>query len=255
MLPLTSLRTNPNLPADETPSPLLSRSKLYDRLAQEYYLPCRGSRAITRDYLLGVESDRYFRVENRDMKLFLAEVSPKTLKRSLCTHNREVAEKVDALLREHGLPCLGFGQGLLPDSKWLTEVARYVDPRNAAGLFEEECGGTKKRKDIDSTRVLEVKRRVEKILLVDTGLLAKRHMNEGLSELWTWQKRLKAKEGELREVTARGRVLAKEIEEGRTQVRVMLNSLSELVVEELEKAEGDNGVEKKEKRRVKAREA
>lgn len=50
-------------------------------------------------------------------------------------------------------------------------------------------------------------------------------------------------------------MLAKEIEEGRTQVRVMLNNLSELVVEELEKAEGDNGVEEKEKRRVKAREA
>ena len=135
----------------------LSRPKIYSLLAEDYYLPHKACRAITRDYLVGVYTGKYFRVKLEDLKKFTASLTPKLMKRIVHTTNQEVVEKVDALLKEHKLSPLGFKGGLLPDSEWLSQVARFIDPCNAADLFDLPVCKPEEGKEIDSNRVLMAK--------------------------------------------------------------------------------------------------
>ena len=162
-------------PVDE-PTDLkdLSRSKIYKLLAEDYYLPEKTCRAITRDYLIGIHTGQYFRIRLPDLKRFMADITPKLLKRTAHTTNHEVVEKLNALLKENNLLTLGFRNGNLPDSEWLNQVARYIDPCNAADLFEHPVCRPDEGKGIDSNRVLQAKKAAEKKMLGDSGLMGKR---------------------------------------------------------------------------------
>ena len=113
----------------------------------------------------------------------MTDITPKLLKRSAYTTNHEVVEKLNALLKENNLLTLGFKNGNLPDSEWLNQVARYIDPCNAADLFEHPVCRPDEGKGIDSNRVLQAKKAAEKKMLGDSGLLGKREVVEEVREL------------------------------------------------------------------------
>jgi hypothetical protein len=240
---------------DEPPSlKNLSRSKIYKLLAEEYYLPERTCRAITRDYLIGVHTGQYFRIKLQDLKRFMADITPRLLKRTVHTTNHETVEKLNALLRENSLPSLGFKNGNLPDSEWLSQVARFIDPCNAADLFEHPVCRPEEGKEIDSNRVLLAKKAAEKKMLGDCGLLGKREVMEEVRELWEAQKRLKSRESELEQLKTRGNELLKKIEQDKGDVEGRLTQTTETVLRRLEGEEGRKGDEEERKRRQKMRE-
>jgi hypothetical protein len=251
MYPQTQLPTNTR----DEPHSLkdLSKSKIYHQLAEEYYLPDRACRAISRDYLVGVHTNKYFRVKLSDFKKFTADLTPRMMKRATHTTNQEIVEKLEALLKEYKLSPLGFKGGLLPDSEWLSQVARLIDPCNAADLFELPVCKPEEGKEIDSNRVLMAKKVAEKKMLGDSGLLGKRGVVEEVRELWESQKRLKSREQELEGLKSRGRELTEKVERDKQEVETRLIKTTETLLGRLDRAEGRKEQEDKEKRRQKVR--
>jgi hypothetical protein len=240
---------------DEPPSLKdLSKSKIYKQLAEEYYLPDRACRAISRDYLVGVHTGKYFRAKLLDFKKFTADLTPRLMERTTHTTNQEMVEKLEALLKEHKLFPLGFKGGLLPDSEWLSQVARFIDPCNAADLFNLPVCKPEEGKDIDSNRVLMAKKAAEKKMLGDSGLLGKRGVMEDVKELWESQRRLNSREQELESLKNRGRDLLEKVEKDKQEVETKLIKTAEIVLERLESADGNQQQEQKEKRRQRVRE-
>ena len=217
MNPQAHSKTNPVTEPSQLKD--LSRLKIYKLLAEEYYLPEKTCRAITRDYLIGIHIGHYFRIRLPDLKRFMADITPKLLKRTVHTTNHEAMEKLNVLLRKNSLLTLGFKNGNLPDSEWLSQIARYIDPCNAADLFEHQICKPEEGKGIDSNRVLQAKKAAEKKLLGDSGLQGKREVVEEVRELWESQKRLRGKENELELLKTRGAELMKKIEQDKALER------------------------------------
>ena len=252
MNPQAHSKTNPS--NEPTLLKDLSRSKIYKQLAEDYYLPEKTCRAITRDYLVGIHTGQYFRIRLLDLKRFMADITPKLLKRTVHTTNHEAVEKLNALLKENSLPTLGFKNGNLPDSEWLSQVARYIDPCNAADLFEHPVCKPEEGKGIDSNRVLQAKKAAEKKMLGDNGLLGKREVVEEVRELWEAQRRLRSKESELELLRTRGSELMRKIEQDKVEVEGKLTQTTELVLRALERKEGEKGEEEEKKRRQRVKE-
>jgi hypothetical protein len=232
----------------------LSRSTIYKMLAEEYFLPERTCRAITRDYLVGVHTGQYFRIKLQDLKRFMADITPRLMKRTVYTTNHETVEKLNALLRENSLPTLGLRNGNLPNTEWLNQVARFIDPCNAADLFEHPVCRPDEGKGIDSNRVLQAKKTAEKKMLGDSELLGKREVIEEVRELWEAQKRLRSRESEFEQLKARGTELLKKIEQDKGDVEGRLTQTTETVLRALEKKEGENGEAEERKRRQRVKE-
>lgn len=113
----------------------LSKSQLYMQLAEEYHLPSKNSKGVNREYLVRVFQAQVLRVEVRDFKLFMAELTPIQLKKSPFVNLSDVYERMNVLLREIGHPPFGFSHGLLPEEKWLLGIVRFVDRANILGAF------------------------------------------------------------------------------------------------------------------------
>jgi hypothetical protein len=219
----------------------LSRSKIYKLLAEEYFIPNPTCRAISRDYLIGVHTGKYFRVRLPTLKKFMVDMTPSLMKKTVHTTNHEIVEKLEALLKEHGLAPLGFKKGNLPDSEWLDKMARFIDPCNAADLFEHPVCRPDEGKEIDSNRVLIAKKAAEKKMLGDTGLLGKREVMEEVRELWEAQKKLKSRQVELELLRTRGTELVRNIEKENGEVETRLTKTTETVLRRLEGKEGGKG--------------
>jgi hypothetical protein len=240
---------------DEPPSLKdLSKSKIYKQLAEEYYLPDKSCRAISRDYLVGVHTNKYFKVKLSDFKKFTADLTPRLMERTTHTTNQEMVEKLEALLKEYKHSPLGFKVGLLPDSEWLSLVARLIDPCNAADLFKLPVCKPEEGKEIDSNRVLMAKKAAEKKMLGDNGLLGKREVIVEVRELWESQKRLKSREQELETLKNRGRKLEEKVEKDKQEVEMKLIKTTETVLGRLKRGEESLVQEEMEMKRQRVRE-
>jgi hypothetical protein len=212
----------------------LSKAKLYQQLAEQYLLPNLRSRAITRDYLIGVHTGKYFRVSLSDIHKFQADITPKLMKKALFVNVAETIQKVDALLLENDRPKLGFMKGYMPDTQWLYQVARFVDPCNVTAIFQypiKEPGAS----TISSEKVLMAQQAAEKALLGDNGLLGKRHIMDSLRELCDKQRQLKCRERELNLLDKKGEKLLEKIKNDRLEVERSLISSSRTILSELNK--------------------
>ena len=67
----------------------LSKAKIYQQLAEQYLMPNPKSRAITRDYLIGVFTGKYFRVSLSDIHKFKAAITPRHMKKALYVNTAE----------------------------------------------------------------------------------------------------------------------------------------------------------------------
>ena len=114
----------------------LSKKQLYLKLSDEYYLPSLRSQGMTRRYLLKVLNNQVFRAHAISVKRCLAE-----LKNSQLTKFKEVNvaisyQRIDNMLKEMNLPCLGFEAHETPEASWLYALARYLDPyKITAGIL------------------------------------------------------------------------------------------------------------------------
>ena len=182
----------------------LSKPKIYDLLAEKYFLPQKESRAITRDYLLKVYSGKCLRIGLKEMGLFKAKITPKLMKRLKYLTGADATLKLNSLLRERGELELGFTTESMPDNTWLFHTARYLDPSDTAGLFKYPLKMPDQSEGV-SDKVLLAQQAAEKMILIDPGLLGKRYLVEGLMEMSETDRRLKHKKRQLSqlEVVAR----------------------------------------------------
>ena len=136
--PNQMIKRSPQVHNQDEPEALKSLSKhsLYKMLSADYFLPPRDSRGVSRTYLVGVYTHKYFRVGNIELKKFMAELTPFELKKAVFIIKAETHYKVEQLLRETGKNELGFKSGLIPDDVWLYQMARYIDKYNTADIFE-----------------------------------------------------------------------------------------------------------------------
>lgn len=121
----------------------LEKKPVYDMLAVLYCLPPYGSRAVTREYLIGVHRGDFFRVRQAELRQFEVDLTPALTKRNGDPNNALLVKKLGVLLAAKGLQPLGFDATDPPDTvgaahqNWLFRIARFVDPTNLAELFEK----------------------------------------------------------------------------------------------------------------------
>lgn len=231
---------------------VLSKTKIYQQLAEKYLIPNPKSRAITRDYLIGVFTGKYFRVSLSDIHKFNADITPRHMKKALYVNIAETVQKVDAILREAKQAQLGFTMNYMPDTVWLYQVARFVDPCNATGIFKCPV-----RYPINSTmnsdKVLMAQQAAEKALLEDYGILGKRHIMDSLQEMCNVQKQLSCRQRELDCVEKKRVSLVDKIKADKVEVENRLEATTVIVLSEINQTierEISRGSEEEERRRV-----
>jgi len=116
----------------------LSKNQLYDRVVAMYFLPPFLSRGVTREYLLGVLNNEYFRVTHNEIKHFEVDLTKQQTAKATCLNNALVVKKMNLLLRDQGRRPLGFTEYEVPESAWLFRIARFVDQTNLMELFQRE---------------------------------------------------------------------------------------------------------------------
>ena len=122
---------------DEGPdTKTLSKRQLYDQLNKTYKLPPLNGRNVNRKYLLKVYRNQVYRVTNREYKYFEVELTQERLKKAVSLNSALVVKKLNILLGVKGEHELGFTQQNLPETDWLVQVAKYIDPTNILELFE-----------------------------------------------------------------------------------------------------------------------
>ena len=119
----------------------LDKRELYNMLAHRLYLPPLTSRGVTRDYLLKVHREQYFRVPLLELKHFEVELTPAMMKRVGLQNNALLMKKLNALLVSRKQKELGF-ETFDPPDEVDTVQAGMALPRS------------KVHRPVQSTRVL-----------------------------------------------------------------------------------------------------
>ena len=116
----------------------LSKQKLYNMLAENWFLPSVDSKGACRGYLLRVHRNEVFRVSNREFKTFEVNVSPAHLKKNGLTCLGHLVGRLNRLLTSRGERPLGFPAHVVPEESWLIKVARKIDQHNILEFFQRE---------------------------------------------------------------------------------------------------------------------
>lgn len=183
---------------DDEPAEIreLTKKALHERLSQDYFLPPNHARGITRVYLVGVYTGRYYRVGLFDMQRFMAELTSQHMRKAPHINSNDVKAKVEVLLREHNLPQLGYPVGVIPEEGWLLQVARMLDQTNCTAIFMDPIPNPD-QPDILTTRMHTAKMNAERIELRTPGLLADPKIFREIEAIWNCHKRLTNKRREV----------------------------------------------------------
>ena len=200
----------------------LGKKALYEMLSNQYYLPDGLSKGVNRRYLVGVFTQENWRVDLLEHKRFLAELTPDQLKKVPIYNSTDAYQKMNALLRERGQREFGFGEGVIPEDKWLVNVARYIDQSNISALFMQALPNAVAQES-ESNRMMRAKRAAEDFLLGAGRLLERNQIYNGVKEIWETQKRLNNKQKELEALENQARAVLAKItaERGTLQSNVM----------------------------------
>ena len=114
----------------------LEKRELFDMVAAVWFLPPYSSKGVTRDYLLKVNRNTVFRVNNNELKRFEVELSREAQKKIGTINNALLVRKLNILLHAQGRMELGFTEYEIPESNWLHKVARFIDQTNLLEIFE-----------------------------------------------------------------------------------------------------------------------
>lgn len=201
----------------------LSKHSLYKMLSAKYFLPPRNSRGVSRTYLVGVYTHKYFRIEHIEMKRFMVELTPNLLKKTIHTTKAETHYKIEQLLRETGMKELGFKSGLIPDGVWLYQMARYIDQYNAADIFEYSLSNPI-NPNANSHKVLVAKKMAEKEEFMDRGIFKDKEIYSKIKELHDSHKRLVSRNLELDYLRKYAQMLMEKIETDKKIVETTLSN-------------------------------
>lgn len=113
----------------------LNKHSLYNLLADQFLLPPLESRGVNRIYLVGVYTNRNYRVPIMDYKRFEAELTAAQTKKTALVNLGYILRKLNRLLAERGENNLGFADYVVPEEAWLCKIARYVDRKNLMEFF------------------------------------------------------------------------------------------------------------------------
>ena len=95
---------------EESETKNLEKKEIYDMLLHKYYLPPYSSRGVTREYLLKVYHDKYYRVLLLELKHFEVELTTKMTRRIGIQNNGLLVKKLNFLLSSKNMNPLGFDE-------------------------------------------------------------------------------------------------------------------------------------------------
>ena len=133
------LHDNQPLPEEGADTRNLSKSALYDRVAEVYCVPPYSSRGVTREWLLGVLNHTFFRVENEVIRIFEFGLTRAQQKKVGITNNALLVKKLNRLLESQNNRWLGFTEHDVPEQNWLYRITRFVDQNNLLEFFQMPC--------------------------------------------------------------------------------------------------------------------
>lgn len=128
----------------------LTKHAIYKLLSNEFLLPAKDSRAVTRGYLSAVYRNEVFRVNRVDILTFEARLTTEDLVRTSFSCLLTSIDRLSRLLELQNHRGLGFRGSSLPDECWLYRIARFVDAYNLLGLFRRRIPNAP-RPDIDAS--------------------------------------------------------------------------------------------------------
>jgi hypothetical protein len=206
----------------------LTKKALHERMSQEYFLPPNSARGVTRAYLVGVYTRRYYRVGLFDMQRFMAELTPTHMKKAPYINSNDIKAKVQVLLREHELLPLGYPDGVIPEEGWLLQIARMLDQTNTTSIFTTAIPNPE-RHDTLTSRMHVAKVNAETFLLRQPGYLADPRMFAHIESIWNSHKRLANKRREVLALEATMREMLQRQEEEATRLTAHLNEAANLL--------------------------
>lgn len=113
----------------------LSKSKLYDLMARDFFIPSRECRCVSRVYLVQVFQGTVFRVQHFELLNFELNLSIDEKVKSMHFNIGALKEKADALLVLLDRLPFGFPRSLNPEENWFSRILRMVDPWNILAGF------------------------------------------------------------------------------------------------------------------------
>ena len=100
---------------EESETKNLEKKEIYDMLVHKYYLPPYSSRGVTREYLLKVHHDKYYRISLLELKHYEVELTTKMTRRIGIQNNGLLVKKLNLLLSSNNMKPLGFDEYNPPD--------------------------------------------------------------------------------------------------------------------------------------------
>ena len=216
---------NPNEPAEIRG---LNKKELHEFLHETWHLPPYNARGITRAYLVQVHTNQVFRVNDVEIKQFLANLTKKMIKKVPLINSTDVKAKVEMMLSELGLPPLGYPPNIIPDETWLLNVARFMDRSNIAAIFKRDIPNSDPL-DILSTRMKAAKVNCEQYLLRADGLLTHPDVFCAVNAIFLSHKRLNNKKAEVQALQARLQVANRQLQEERVRLQSYLEQAATTV--------------------------
>lgn len=216
---------NPNEPVEIRG---LNKKELHEFMHETWHLPPHNARGVTRAYLVQVYTNQVFRVNDVELKRFLADLTKKMVKKVPLINSTDVKAKVEMILRELGLPPLGYPANIIPDETWLLNVARYVDRSNIAAIFKKDIPDSEPL-DIPTTRMKVAKVNCEHYLLRGDGLINHPEVFHSVQNIFLSHKRLNNKNSELQALQARLQLATRQLQEERVHLQNYLESAATTV--------------------------
>lgn len=223
--PEANAEGNPNEPAEIRG---LNKKELHEYMHETWHLPPYNARGVTRAYLVQVYTGRVFRVNDVELKQFLANLTKKMVKKVPFINSTDVKAKVEMILQELGLPPLGYPPNIIPDETWLLNVARYVDRSNIAAIFKKDIPNSDPL-DITTTRMKTAKVNCEQYLLRGDGLLSHPEVFHAVTNIFQSHKRLNNKNAEVQALQARLQLATRQLQEERVHLQSYLETAATTV--------------------------
>lgn len=216
---------NPNEPPEIRG---LNKKELHEYLHERWHLPPHNARGVTRDYLVKVHLNQVFRINDVELKQFLANLTKKMTKKVPLINSTDVKAKVEMMLSELALPPLGYPPNIIPDETWLLNVARFMDRTNIAAIFKKDIPDSEAL-DIPTARMKAAKVNCERYLLTADGLLHHTDVFEAVKAIFYSHKRVNNKNSEVQALQARLQVANRQLQEERVRLQGYLEQAATTV--------------------------
>jgi hypothetical protein len=113
-----------------------TKAQIYSTLNNQYLLPAKDSRGVSKRYLARVHSNEVFRVGKIAILQFEATLVPEDVQKHNFLNVSIMVARLNQLLQLLHLPQLGFDAGNYPDEEWVLRIIRYIDGYNILGFYK-----------------------------------------------------------------------------------------------------------------------